>query len=300
MGDVVLDPRIEERRRRVAAELSLTEAEYAARTRRWRIACFAFALLTALAGAVVVQTPAFGVREVRVQGAARTGAAEVAAATGLTRRTPLARVDTGAVARRVAALPWVDTVRVRRQLPGTVAVAVTERVPVAVVACGADAPAEAGAGGAGDACRALVDRTGRVLALAGEVPGEVDHPAAGLPLVAGVPPAGMAGSQLAGDALAPLEVARLLPPALAPMVAEVVAGEDGAVRLHLRAPDRRGSPPTVLLGPPDRVAPKLTAAATVLARTGVAGVEVLDVRVPDAPALTRAGRAGTFSPSTRG
>ena len=42
-------------------------------------------------------------------------------------------VDTGAVARRVEQLPWVEHARVRRDFPGTVSIAVTEYVPAAYV-----------------------------------------------------------------------------------------------------------------------------------------------------------------------
>jgi cell division protein FtsQ len=45
----------------------------------------------------------------------------------------LARVDVRAVHERVAALPPVGRVSVRRKLPGTVEIAVTERTPAAVV-----------------------------------------------------------------------------------------------------------------------------------------------------------------------
>ncbi|WP_424185613.1 cell division protein FtsQ/DivIB [Actinokineospora sp. G85] len=46
---------------------------------------------------------------------------------------PLVQVDTGEVEQRVARLPRVDSVRVRRSLPGTVEISVSERTPVLVV-----------------------------------------------------------------------------------------------------------------------------------------------------------------------
>ena len=48
--------------------------------------------------------------------------------------TPLARVDTDAVAARVGALPPVASVEVSRSWPGTLVIDVTERSPVAAVA----------------------------------------------------------------------------------------------------------------------------------------------------------------------
>lgn len=77
-------------------------------------------------------------------------------------------VDTGAAERALAAEPWVAKVDVRRKLPRTVVVEVTERTPAAVVA--ADG-------------LYLVDASGRPFKRA-----EVEHgEGAGLPVVSGVP-----------------------------------------------------------------------------------------------------------------
>ena len=75
-----------------------------------------------------------GVRTVAVTGVGRVLAADqVRAAAAVPDREPLARVDTGAVADRVRALPGVARVAVSRSWPGTVRIAVTERRGVAVV-----------------------------------------------------------------------------------------------------------------------------------------------------------------------
>ncbi|HZB47744.1 MAG TPA: FtsQ-type POTRA domain-containing protein, partial [Mycobacteriales bacterium] len=60
-------------------------------------------------------------------------AADVRAAAAVRPGEPLARVDTGAVADRVRALPGVARVAVTRSWPGTLRVAVTERTGVAVL-----------------------------------------------------------------------------------------------------------------------------------------------------------------------
>lgn len=109
------------RRRRTAGRVALLVAVLAA--------------LVALAW-VVWFSPLLGVRDVRVIGARAVPPARVAALVQVPPGTPLARVDTGAVARRVQSLPLVASVSVSRRLPGTLVVRVEERLPVAVLRAG--------------------------------------------------------------------------------------------------------------------------------------------------------------------
>ena len=87
-------------------------------------------------GWVALGSSWLAVDRVDVAGAGRLAPAAVAAAAGVQLGTPLARVDTGAVEQRVAALPPVADVAVRRTWPGTLTVEVTERTPVAGVLAG--------------------------------------------------------------------------------------------------------------------------------------------------------------------
>lgn len=70
---------------------------------------------------------------VQVVGQQRLSPAEVRQAAAVVGGTPLARVDTGAVQRRVEALTPVASARVTRSWPGTLRVEVTERTPAAGV-----------------------------------------------------------------------------------------------------------------------------------------------------------------------
>ncbi len=88
------------------------------------------------------------VREVRVTGTAMVPVRDVLGAAGVTPGGPLAAVDLTGIAHRVARLPAVESVRVGRSWPHSVAVDVTERVPVAVTRDGPGAQ--------------LVDRSGVV------------------------------------------------------------------------------------------------------------------------------------------
>jgi cell division protein FtsQ len=76
------------------------------------------------------------VDKVVVTGEARVTADQVLAAAQVRLGTPLARVDTGAVAARVRALGPVASVRVSRSWPGTLRVTVVEREPVVAVGRG--------------------------------------------------------------------------------------------------------------------------------------------------------------------
>ncbi len=261
---------------RIAARRVEVEADQAAvASRRRRSLAVATVALAAVLGAAAFALlgPVAGVRTVEVVGAPRTGAPAVLTAGGLSGRPPLIRVDEAQVAAGIVALPWVGGVKVERRWPRTVIVSVVEREPAAVAPCQA---------GAAAAC--LVDAGGRVLAPVGD-----DPQAADLPRLAGVPAAGEPGATLPEAALGPLAVALALPVALRPLVAGV-RGEAGEVSLDLRASGREAAPPVIRLGAPDRIPDKLTAAATVLARTSVNGLAVLDVRVPESPALTRVRR----------
>jgi cell division protein FtsQ len=82
---------------------------------------------------VVYGSSWLGVRTVRVEGAALMSPGQIERAAEIDEGTPLARLDLGAVEDRVAALPAVDDVDVRRDWPNGVRIVVRERVAVAVV-----------------------------------------------------------------------------------------------------------------------------------------------------------------------
>ncbi len=71
------------------------------------------------------------VRSVSVTGTERLTEAQVRAVVDVARGTPLARVDTGAVQRRVGALRSIASVEVSRGWPSTLRVRVVERTAVA-------------------------------------------------------------------------------------------------------------------------------------------------------------------------
>ncbi|MCA1721920.1 MAG: FtsQ-type POTRA domain-containing protein [Actinobacteria bacterium] len=119
-----------------AAPRLSAKAELAKAARRRRIAMrvgigVAAVVPVALLGWLLLSSPLLAVRKVSVTGTTVLTPTQVRAAADVSTGTPLARVDTDAVVRRVRALRPVAQVRVRRGWPGTLRVQVRERTPVA-------------------------------------------------------------------------------------------------------------------------------------------------------------------------
>ncbi len=112
----------------------------AQRTRHWRrwTALVVVALLVALAVWVVWFSSLLSVREVRVVGAVNVSADQVRQAAAVPTGLPLARADVDGITARVAAIPRVAAVEVRRGYPDVLVIVVTERTPVAVTRQGAE------------------------------------------------------------------------------------------------------------------------------------------------------------------
>lgn len=248
-----MDPRIRQRRIEVRRD---------AGRRRLRVLLACLGVATVVGGAAAAtRSPLLDVDRVEVAGAERTPRGQVVNAGGLGGRPAMTDVDTATVARRVEALPWVLDARVGKEWPGTVRVEVVERQAVAAV------PADGG--------WAVVDAAGRVLEVAVAKP-------AGLPVLGAVPSPGRPGSMLAPASAVALRVAAALPAQVRARVADVAAVAGGEVELQLVP---AGS--VVRLGRPVDLEAKLQSLATLLTRADLAGVAVVDVRVPRAPVLTR-------------
>lgn len=81
----------------------------------------------------VVASPRFALREVRVgPGTAHVTAAEIAELTGVELGARLLTLDTDGIAARLARHPWIASARVRRELPSTLVIDVSERTAAAV------------------------------------------------------------------------------------------------------------------------------------------------------------------------
>ncbi len=246
---VSVDPRIRARR----AEVLRREAR-----RRLRIALVVLGLVVVVvAGWSALHSRLFAARVVTVVGAVHTPVRQIVAAAGLSGDPPLVDVGAAAVA-GVERLPWIASATVTREWPDGVRIAVRERTPVAAVR---EAPASAG--------WALVDRTGRVLAVGARTP-------AGLPRVAGAQPAGRPGS-ISGGLRAALRVVTSLPKAFADQVATVTQDRGGDVTLELT------STLTVYVGSTSQLSQKYEDVAAILKGADLTAGSTIDVAAPATP-----------------
>jgi cell division protein FtsQ len=85
----------------------------------------------------VIASPRFAVRDIQVGPSTRVSADEIRALAGVQIGDRLLAVDPDTVAARLAAHPWILAARVRRELPSTLAIEVTERRAVASALLGA-------------------------------------------------------------------------------------------------------------------------------------------------------------------
>lgn len=83
--------------------------------------------------AVVATWPGFYPKEIVVNGDQRVTRGEILAAAQIAPQVSIWLQNTSAIANRIEAIPYIGIVRVHRAPPGTIRIAVTERVPFAVL-----------------------------------------------------------------------------------------------------------------------------------------------------------------------
>lgn len=243
----LIDPRLRDRRIEVARDQG---------RRRLRRILAVVAVLVVVAGLVALtRSPVLDVDRVTVAGAANTDAATVRKVAAVRLRSPMVDLDAGAVEDRLEALPWVARASVHRRWPGTVAVTIVERTPVAVVGEGSAA--------------VLVDARGRALGPAAQ--------AQGLAAIAGRPtdPGGL----VAAPTRVAIAVVAGLPSDLRRQVAR--ATPDGSATI-LTLDDGI----TVRWGDRTQATAKADALRVVLDKTDRSGIAAIDVTVPRATTVT--------------
>lgn len=189
-------------------------------------------------------TPVLSVRTVRIEGAVAVPEPQVRDVLEIPSGRSMLRIDTSAIARRVAGIPKVRTARVQRVFPSTVRVTVVERVPVLFY----DSPEGAH----------LLDAEGVEFAVETAPIGVpkliTDHPGGADPLTA-----------------AAVSILAIVPAALAVLVEEVAARSISDISLNLK--DGR----TVLWGGTNDAERKAAVVLPLLTRPGT----VFDVSSPN-------------------
>ena len=271
-ADTPIDPRFRARRRDIR--------RHQGRRRLRRLGGVALVACLAVAGGLAVLSPVLDVDRVEVRGTSRTGPDEVRRAAGIEPGDPMVTVRSGRAGGAVESLPWVARATVAREWPATVVVSVEERQAAAV--------ADAGGGR-----RVLVDPQGRQLAVL--APGE--DPGPRLPSLSGPPFDPAPGQSLASWAGGALDAARRLQVGFDGATVHVAVLDGGLVEARLQGAGAGDL--VVRFGEPDRLEDKVQALLSVLAAAGPAPA-VVDVRAPNAPALTRARPDPILSTATLG
>jgi cell division protein FtsQ len=258
-----IDPRIRDRR---------IEVIRAAGRRRLRITLvIASAIVVMGLAYLAVHSPLLDVDHIRVAGEQRESVAEIERAAGVHTGDALLFVNTGAIARRIERLPWVEHASVRRDFPGTVAINVTENAPTTFVRISHKEVA-------------LLAATGRVVSYAPSAP-------AGAVEVLGVKTKPAVDSVVSPAAVA--DVMRWLPKRLAAKIQAIdLGGASPALELPGRAAKSDAcktqvggvqSNPQIRLGSLDDLRDKGNAALAVLDHLGATPFTYIDVSVPQSP-----------------
>jgi len=245
VASVPIDPRIRERRIEVIRE---------AGRRRLRITLVVASSIIVLGLAfLTIRSPLLDLDHVRVTGARQESVRDIEAAAKLQRGDPLLFIDTGAVARRIEQLPWVERAVVKRDFPGTLTIAITDYVPSSYVR-------------RPDGRVVLIASNGRAVAISQNTPVVAIE-------IRGVREVPAVGSVLAPAAAA--DVIRHLPGRLRALVSAIDVGDSFALDL------RSGG--EVRLGSLDHLRAKGLAALGVIDHLAGAPFTYIDVSAPQAP-----------------
>lgn len=229
------------------------------RRRRRRRPLVVLMVITGLAilAILIALSPLADVDSITVTGGERTGVDVIEAVAGISEGDALIGIDVDAATRRLESLPWVADATVRRSRSGAVDITIIERVPIATVGHGSD--------------RRAVDREGRVLAA---VPAET-----ALPSIGGIRPEDTPGSTVREGQRDLAELVASLPADARDSVLTLskIDGELTALRTDGII---------VELGDGTSIREKFDAVSAVLTHYEPANLAKVDVRVPNAVAVT--------------
>ncbi len=248
-----VDPRLQARRRTVARRQGLR--------RMWMVAGLtAFASL-AIGAIAAANSSWLDVDSVEVVGAVRADPQQVATASAVNVGDPLIEVNLDRAVEGALGVPWVAVADVDRDWRGTVTIRIVERIGVAALPTGHRF--------------AVVDKTGYQLEVVGERPENF------LP-VAGVEASGVPGQPLSREGEAVIALVDALTPTVASVTSQIVV-DDGQLMVELTTGGR------ATFGDQRDLESKLVALETMLSRVDLQCLDTIDVRVPEAPTVSRIG-----------
>jgi cell division protein FtsQ len=99
---------------------------------KWTLVLGILGYTTVRALALVTESPALRITRVVVQGQRHLTAGDVRARVRMLEGANIVRADLDAARRRLLGSPWIADATLRRQLPGTIEIAIEERQPVAL------------------------------------------------------------------------------------------------------------------------------------------------------------------------
>lgn len=236
-------------------------------------------VLAVLAGVVALAVAAWGISRsalldldhIRIAGVDGAAAADVNQAVDLERGTSMFDLDLGAVEQSVSALPWVASVAVGRDWPGTVQVEVESRTAVAVIGT----PAE----------RFLIDAEAVVLGPVGDR--SLDGAAGDATLPAVALPVSVAAGEVEEAAVDALALAALIPDDLMPWIQAVTVEAAGSENATARVGLVLVGDAAVHLGAAEFLDDKLVALRAVLEGIDLACIAEIDLVVADLPTVRR-------------
>jgi cell division protein FtsQ len=214
----------------------------------------------------VTRSRVFELRSLTVTGNAHLTSAQVASIGGVTSRTNILWLSSGALERRLESNPWIKEARISRTLPSFLSIAIVERTPSAVLA----------------GPKLLVSSDGVVL-------GRADD-ATALPLIEA--DARRVGTEVRVPTDLPaLRIVRALSADLLPRVARIGFDRSDRFTLTLRDGTR------VILGNGEAGADKVAALGALLKWIDRNAIRIayIDLTVPTAPAILPAPKQGSGS-----
>lgn len=231
----------------------------AARIRPFWIAILFVGGLLCAGTAFALTWPGFDPKSIRVSGNQRVPSSEILARAAIAPRVSVWMQNTGAMASRIEAIPYIETAKVHRVPPATVRIVVEERRPYVLLRSGDQ--------------EVVADRALRVLSYAGDerLPTLVLRP----------------GLSLAPGTFVIAPEARTLRESLGAMAQHGFTVEILDLDRYGELEVTLESGPRLLLGTPTELPKKLALAAAIMAQVvrGQRRVAAIDVRAPQTPVV---------------